>query len=149
MKDQHFAADFLVDQTPEKVFNAITNVHNWWSEDFEGSSQKLNDEFGVRFGDVHHSTQKIVEIVSGEKVVWQVMGSHLNFIKEKSEWTGTRISFEISKQGSKTRVRFTHIGLVPAIECFNDCSGGWNYYLMQSLLPLITTGKGAPHVPVS
>lgn len=146
MPDQHFTKTIWLDQPPEKVFSAINNVPDWWSQDFEGCSQQLRDEFSVRFGDVHYSKHKLTEIVPGKKVAWLVTDSRLNFLQDKTEWTGTYNSFEISTQNGKTQLTFTHTGLVPGIECFTSCSNGWNYYL-DSLESLIITGKGRPHQP--
>src|SRR5207344_512426 len=95
-----------------------------------------------RMEDIHFSKQKIVEFIPGEKVVWLVTESQLNFIKDKSEWTGTTISFELSEINNKTQLRFTHLGLVPKIECYGDCSNAWTQLIQESLLSLITTGKG-------
>jgi hypothetical protein len=142
MKDKGFSTAILVDQSPKEVFNAVNNVRGWWQGVIEGSTAKLNDEFSYRMEEIHFSKQRLVEVIPDKKVVWLVTESRLNFVKKKSEWTGTKISFEISKQGSKTELRFTHLGLVPEFECYGGCSNAWSQLIGQSLLSLITTGKG-------
>ncbi|HKC35381.1 MAG TPA: hypothetical protein VKB95_04935 [Chitinophagaceae bacterium] len=144
MKKQDYHIDITVDTTAHEAFKSINSVTKWWTENLEGGSQKLNDEFTVRFGDVHYSKQKLVEVVPDKKVVWLVTDSKLNFLKNKQEWTNTRISFEISTEDDKAKIHFTHIGLVPKIECFGACSNAWSQYIKGSLLKLINTGKGQP-----
>ena len=144
MKQQDYHIRITVDADAHEVFESFNNVTLWWTENLEGSSQKLNDEFTVRFGDVHYSKQKLVEMVPDKKVVWLVKDSKLNFIKDKQEWTNTKIIFEIRTQNNQTQINFTHVGLVPDIECYHACSDAWSQYIQGSLLSLINTGKGKP-----
>jgi len=144
MSGQNYTASFTVDESPQAVFAAVNNVRGWWSEEIEVNAGKLGAVFQADFEDVHHSTQQVTEFVPGKKVVWHVVESRLNFLKDKSEWTGTDIVFEIARRGDKTELRFTHAGLVPAIECYGACSDAWGFYIKHSLFDLITTGQGEP-----
>ena len=144
MEKQNYTASIKIDATPQEVFKSINNITDWWTENMEGSSQKLYDEFTVQFGDIHYSLQKIVEFIPNKKVVWLVTDSHLSWIKDKQEWTNTKISFEIISKGTYTQLIFTHIGLVPEIECYNNCRKGWEQYIKDSLFKLLTSGKGLP-----
>lgn len=143
--NQNLTTSFTVDQTPEEVFAAINNVRGWWSGEIEGGTDKLGDEFTYRYKDIHYSKHRITELIPGKKVVWLVLDGYLKFTKDKAEWTGTQITFEISKQGNQTEVRFTHVGLVPESECFRVCSNAWGSYIKGSLRNLIVTGKGQPN----
>jgi Activator of Hsp90 ATPase homolog 1-like protein. len=144
--ENNLSFSLVVSKSPEYVYKAINNVSAWWSEDFKGKSQQPNDEFEVRFADVHYSKHTVEELVPGKKVVWLTTDSHLSFLEDKAEWTGTRIIFDIQPQNGKTSITFTHIGLTPACECFKDCNNGWMHYLEGSLVPLIEKGKGQPNV---
>ncbi len=87
----------------------------------------------------------MTDLIPGKKVTWLVLDNYFNFTKDKSEWKGTRMVFDISKTGSKTKVRFTHVGLVPNYECYDVCSDAWGSYIRGSLRSLIMTGKGQPN----
>ncbi len=141
METHDFTTTLLVDQSPNAVFNAVNQPQNWWSGEIEGSSSKLNDEFTYRYKDIHFSKQRVVEMIPDRKVVWQVIDSRLNFVENKDEWTGTEIIFEITPHDNQTQVRFTHCGLIPTGECYNDCSNAWSQLIRQGLFSLITTGK--------
>jgi len=76
--------------------------------------------------------------------------SRIDFVRDKSEWDGTDIVFEITSKrhpsGDKTEIRFTHVGLVPTIECYDGCSGAWGFYVNESLRSFIAKGKGQPNL---
>ncbi|GAB2982137.1 hypothetical protein GCM10027049_18280 [Mucilaginibacter puniceus] len=141
MKTQDFTTTILVDNTPQEVFSAINQPQQWWSGEFTGYAEKLNDEFTYRYKDMHYSKQKVAEMVADKKVVWLVTESRLNFIDDKSEWTGTRMIFEIAEKDNKTELRFTHEGLTPKMECYDSCEGAWTELMQRSLFKFITTGE--------
>lgn len=141
METKDFTTTILVDNTPQEVFNAINQPQNWWTGEFTGSAEKLNNEFTYRYKDMHYSKQLVEEMVPGKKVVWLVTESALNFIEDKSEWTGTKIIFEMDEQDGKTKLHFTHEGITPEVECFSACSPAWTNLIQQSLFNYITIGK--------
>jgi hypothetical protein len=145
MNQQSLSMSFTVDQTPDQAFAAINNVRGWWSGRIEGNTDELGAEWTYRYEDVHLSKQKITELVPGKTVVWEVLDGYLNFVEDKTEWKGTKITFDIARTGDKTEVRFTHLGLVPDDECFELCSNAWGFYINGSLRSLIATGKGEPN----
>jgi hypothetical protein len=144
MKKDGFTTSFMVDQTPKEVFTAINNVRGWWSGEIDGDADRPGAEFIYHYKDMHRSTQQVTEFAPGKKVVWHVTDAQLTFAKDKTEWIGTDIVFEIAKQGDKTELRFTHEGLVPAFECYGGCSGAWGALVEGNLRNLITTGKNQP-----
>ncbi|MFA6150298.1 MAG: SRPBCC domain-containing protein [Chitinophagaceae bacterium] len=143
MTVSNYTTSIVVNKTAGEVFDAINNARGWWQGEIEGITDRLNEVFTYRMEDIHFSTQKIVEFILDEKVVWQVMDCGLNFLKDKAEWTGTQISFDITAKDKQTEVRFTHHGLVPSIECYDVCSGAWEQIIQKSLFNFITTGKGS------
>lgn len=144
MNKKDFTITLVVNQAPEVVYKAIINVRGWWSgyysEEFEGNSENLNDEFSFRAGGgLHYSKQKLVEVLPNKKVVWLITDSELSFLDKKDEWTGTKVTFEISKKDNKTQLTFTHKGLTPEIACYDSCAPAWTQYVQNKLLPLIET----------
>jgi hypothetical protein len=145
MKEDSFTTTFAVEQTPAEVFAAINNVRGWWSGEIDGSTGEPGARFTYRYQDIHRSKQEITELIPGKRVAWHVLDGYFNFTQDKTEWTGTDITFDISANDAGTEVRFTHAGLVPAYECFDSCSNAWGFYINTSLRNLITTGAGQPN----
>jgi len=142
MENKNFTATIEVAKSPQDVFDCIKEVAKWWSKDYEGSSTKLNDEFVICHPGAHYSKQRLFEVIPGEKVVWLVIASHLDWIKKnKGEWTNTKMIFEITTNGDKTLLHFTHEGLVPEKECYAMCERGWNMVINDWLFNFITDGK--------
>lgn len=142
MSTSDFTTTLIVDQGPTEVFAAINNPAKWWQGEIKGSTQKLNDEFTYQMETFHFSKQKVVELIPNKKIVWLVTESKLSFTKEQSEWTGTKICFEISEVNNKTEIHLTYLGLNSKVECYTDCSNGWTALIQKSLLSFITKGKG-------
>jgi hypothetical protein len=145
MNTSDFTTTVLVDQTPDAAFHSINNVRGWWSEEIEGSTDTLNEDFNYHYEDVHRCKIKLTELIPARKVAWQVLENYFKFTKDKTEWTGTTIIFDIVEKDNKTEIRMTHQGLVPEYECYNICHDAWTSYIQKSLYSLITTGKGMPN----
>ena len=129
-----FSYSFTSSKSPVTIFELLLDIDKWWSglfsETIKGESHKINDEFSFNAGGgAHYSKQKLIELIPDKKIVWLVTDSNLSFLSETSEWTNTMMCFDISKEGSKTKVTFTHDGLIPQIECYDACSGAWSQYL--------------------
>ena len=145
MEKDNFNFTFLTDKKPHEVFKAILNVRGWWSLEIEGKTDNVNEVFTYRNHDIHKTTFQILEIIPDIKIVWKILDNYFSFTKDKTEWIGTRIIFEISEKDHQTQFQFTHEGLVPEYECHEACVKGWTQYAHDSLLNLINTGKGAPN----
>lgn len=144
MSNQNYSTSILVKQSPEEVFDAVNKVRGWWSENIEGNTDQLNAEFLYHYQDVHRCQIKVEELSPAKKIVWFVRDNYFKFTEDQSEWKGNRIVFEISEEGDKTRLTFTHQGLVSQYECYQVCVDAWTHYIQESLKDLIEKGKGSP-----
>lgn len=145
MKNQDYSIHMIVEQDPETVYNAINNVRGWWSEEIEGPTDVLNKEWFYHYKDIHLCKMKVVTLNPYQKVVWEVMENHFNFVSNTTEWVGNRLIFEIVKEDGKTKLTFTQQGLTSFYECFEVCREAWTNYITSSLYKLITTGRGEPN----
>lgn len=139
--ERSYTTAFTVTQSPQAVFTAIVNPRAWWSGEHDGMADRVGDTFTYRYKQLHYSKQQVTELVPGRRVAWHVTEAMLAFVEDKTEWAGTTITFDIAKKGDRTEVVFTHLGLKPAVECFDTCSDAWTSLIQGSLKQLIETGK--------
>ncbi len=145
IENKSFTASIIVDQSPSIAYKSILNFRAWWSEEIEGPTDQLNESFFYHYKDIHLCKMKLIEVIPDKRIVYQVLENEFNFVKDKSEWVNTMLVFEISEEAGKTKVNFTHEGLVPEYECYKVCNDAWSGYIKNSLYNLIVSGKGNPN----
>jgi hypothetical protein len=106
-----YAVAIEVARPPHEVFNHLLHdVPGFWPEDYEGSSARLDDEFVFSSGHAHYSKNKVVELVPDKKVVWLVTESIRK--TDGFEWTGTKMTFELTGRSGHTLLEYTYDGPV-------------------------------------
>ena len=143
MKKENYSCSLTANTTASQATKGISNVCGWWAKNFEGSAQKAGDIFTVRFGETF-VTFTVAELIPGKKIVWHVKDCFLHWQNDKTEWTGTDVVFDIAEKNNATQINFTHIGLVPEVECYQTCIKGWHQYVKESLPKLLMEHKGLP-----
>ena len=95
-----FTIAFCVDRSPDEVF-AVNDVRSWWPGPIEGGTDDIGGEFTYRHGDEHRSMQRITELAPGKRVAGRVVDVYLDFAADKTEWTGTEITFDIERRAAR------------------------------------------------
>ena len=133
----------MVNASAEEAIKKISQVNLWWKKDFSGSAEKLNDKFKVLFGEPSFVDFVVSEFVPGKKLGWKVIDCYLPWFQDKKEWNNTEVDFQLSEENGTTKIDFTHIGLVPEVECYDVCEKGWNEHI-NTLVKFINEGNGLP-----
>jgi len=146
MEIRDYQAQITVNVDPSVAMEAIGKVSEWWGRDYSGKSQNLGDIFTIRFNQTF-ATFQISEKMDDKKVVWTVLDSHLHWLKDTREWNHTKVEWSLTRVLKGTEIQMIHFGIHPEVECFDNCTKGWNYYIKESLVKLIELGKGMPDTP--
>jgi hypothetical protein len=121
----------------DHVYKALTTLDGlsaWWTTDTRGNpSAGGMVQFRFEKGGFD---MKVVEQEPSKRVLWQV-------VEGPAEWVGTKIGFELRRDGSYVSVFFKHEGWREPSDFMHHCSTKWATFLM-SLKSLVETGKGAP-----
>ena len=94
------------------------------------NAAKQDDEFTVRFGNTQ-KTFLVEKFIPGQHITWKCTQAYIDadFLKNKNEWVGTKIHWEIARTGNESVLTLTHEGLTKETECYDICEKGWDHYL--------------------
>ena len=127
----------------DAVYKALATregLAGWWTTDTQGDS-KVGGTLKFRFTrdgkELGGFDMKVLELQPGRRVLWQV-------VEGPAEWVGTRIGFDLKRDGDYSIVLFKHQGWKEPAEFMHHCSTKWAIYLM-SLKALVETRKGSPN----
>jgi uncharacterized protein YndB with AHSA1/START domain len=123
---------------PSDTYRALATLDGlagWWTTDTQGSCN-AGGTLQFRFGD-KGTRVKVLELEAGRHVLWQV-------VEGPAAWVGTKLSFELAKDGDYTQVLFKHLGWKEPSQLMAHCSTKWAMFLM-SLKSLVEAGKGTPY----
>ncbi|TYP76152.1 SRPBCC family protein [Aquimarina intermedia] len=145
---QHYTCSVPLRSHRKKVFKSLTkNIEDWW-----GTCDTNPDEegkvFKVSFGTDSFWSFKVVELIPFEQITWQCVDSQQDHHVEgmDEEWMGTMLYWTIGNNGNKVHLTLEHEGLTPDGVCYDICSRGWDFYIMDSLKRYLETGQGEPYV---
>jgi uncharacterized protein YndB with AHSA1/START domain len=120
-------------------------LRSWWTQTCDAGAA-VGEQATFRFGRTH-KTMEIERLEPGREVSWRCVQAHLEApgVTRPDEWVGTRIVFRLEPQDARTtRLYFEHVGLLPSLQCFEVCRGGWDQYLW-SLRARAESGHGTPY----
>ncbi len=128
--------------SPDKVYQALATpegVAGWWTTSTTGDKKRggvLKTAFFADGKELGGFDLQLLELHTDTRVMWQVKGG-------PAEWIGSKISFDLKKEGDYTIVLFNHEGWKEPVEFMYHCSTKWAIFLM-SLKSLVETGTGQP-----
>ena len=124
-----------------QIIAALTDdalIRRWWTA--ATRSERHDDDVRLFMGgDVPLVDFSIEHTAGTGAVTWAVTACM------EPDWIGTKPSFSVRPNSDGTSaIGFRHVGLVPALECFDQCYAGWNHF-MPSLHQFLETGEGRPN----
>ena len=147
METKNFNSSISAEISANEAIKKISNVADWWGVTFSGSAEKQGDKFNVKMGGDSFFDFTVSELVPGKRVVWFVNDCNMPWYNDKKEWANNKMIFDINENKGITEISFTHDGLTPEVECYNDCAPGWTHWIKTSLFSYLTTGKGVFRAP--
>ncbi len=135
-----------IDVPASAIYAAITSgIVKWWTTCSSDASE-VGTVFTTRFGETYNHI-KVAKLIPNKRVEWDILEHyHANdALNRNDEWTGTRILWNLTDmEANRTRLDFTHDGLIESMQCWEICEAGWDFFLLESLKPYLEEGEGQP-----
>jgi len=137
-----YAYEMQVHAPAARVIEAVTEaavIARWWTA--VSRTARQGDEVQLFMGGDGPAVVITIDHTPGSgEVTWLVTDCPV-----MDDWIGTKPSFSVlpSENGTCT-IAFHHVGLRPALPCFDQCRAGWNHF-MPSLHQFLETGEGRPN----
>jgi len=143
MSAESYTREIHIAAAPARVFGALTTeVDKWWTTSADDASV-VGKSATFRF-DKSYQTMFVKDLVPERRVVWDCVEHADKALSVHDEWVGTTLIWKIEPALRGSRLTFVHQGLVPQLECYEICEGGWNHYV-DSLKDYLETGTGDPY----
>lgn len=126
-----YTATIDVDTSPAIAARSIyDDLEKWWSTRID----RHDTGFTVRFNNSHVTFARAPG-AGPRGFSWTCTDAHMIIegVSDYSEWTGTQLIWSLKPHGNGTRIRLTHQGLNPGLECNEVCSFGWQRFFEGSL----------------
>ena len=129
-----------VNAEPDALFDALTTTDGlaaWWTR--VTGSGAAGGELRFFFEPPQPCVMRVDEATRPTSVQWSVISC--DFL---TDWVGTRPTFTITPlAGGGCELQFRHHGLTTELDCIEDCTNGWNHFLV-SLRDYVELGHGNP-----
>jgi uncharacterized protein YndB with AHSA1/START domain len=140
--DSDYSRELTIQAPPDRLFDAVATLdglRGWWTPRASGT-ESLGGEIRLAFeGLDEHIDLQVIAWRRPVEVEWRVV-EHTAL----EDWNGTTIRFLLSARGPKScSVAFRHLGLSPALSCYDACEAGWEHFL-GSLATFVERGQGRP-----
>ena len=139
-----YTYDMRVHAALPQVIEALTDdgaIGRWWTA--VSATERHGDEVRLFMGGDAPAVVVTIEHTPGTgEVTWVVTDCAV-----MADWVGTKPTFSAqAKDDGTCAIEFRHVGLQPALPCFDQCRAGWNHF-MPSLHQFLETGEGRPNHP--
>jgi uncharacterized protein YndB with AHSA1/START domain len=139
-----YTYEMQVHVPPAQIIEALTDdtvISRWWTA--VTRSERHGDDVQLFMGgDTPAMVFTVEHTPATSEVTWTVTDCAV-----MADWVGTKPSFAVQPSDDGTfSIAFRHVGLNPALECFDQCRAGWNHF-MPSLHQFLETGEGRPNEP--